>query len=94
MRAAGQKQAMDTCTVVGLSETQIAALLNVSAKTVRRAREAGTLPREVHAVMIGQARRYLVVLDEGLPTASIHGVPAASMRFTSASIPASKEAHT
>jgi len=78
--------------VIGLSETQLAAVLGVSAKAIQRARSSGTLPPQVRTVKIGQQRRYLVVLDasaeDAVTATSIPAALAVARRTAEASIPA------
>lgn len=74
-------------TLVGLSETQMAAALGVSIRALQRARATGTLDPCIKPLKIGQQRRYLVVLDDTVTLASIPAARAVARRAPEACIP-------
>lgn len=77
---------------VGLTQTQLAACLGVSERTLARVRAAGGLPAEIREITIGSQRRYLLPADgAGLP--SIPAALAVARRVAEASIPAKEVSH-
>ncbi len=64
--------------LIAATETELAAWLGISTRTLSRMRHKGALPDFIQPVEIGAAKRYLVLVTEpghAAPPASAHDAP-------------------
>jgi len=67
--------------LIAATETELAAWLGISTRTLSRMRHKGGLPDFIQQVEIGAAKRYLVLVTEpghAAPPASADGTPPAA----------------